>query len=1092
MTNRLKFCTQTAVAALLIGASGAAAQAQATDQMETVVVTGFRESLANALELKKNSNLIMESVTAEDVGKMPDQDVAESLQRLPGVQIDRDQGKGTAVLIDGLRQNLTTLNGDDFLTGKEFYVEGEAGGGGAGSNVQYNSLSGIPSEEIGRVDVYKSPNAGLTEGGMGGIIDLRTRDPLSSKDGFSFAVQLRGTSTSYGSIAGTTPDATLVASYKPSSTFAITGSVSYDYENTITHEYEAYNRSPWDITGADVSGYNGVGNLASTTVAAVANPAYVATCPGPNNSAKWSAGCPNPATNVANLSNGSFTANSGQGTLPGGKTYILPEYAYFTNVNDSNRTIGATLGATWQATNAITTSINWFYSHTGDQNINYSDKVGFNGSGSTSNVPGQSPPGIDADNPYSIDGNGVVQSATFYLQGAETATLYQDTHTEANNLQWHTKWDDGGPLTGTFDVSYSRATSNLQADQEDVEHGYYSADGQSASIQSTAPGCNNFAPSCAAGAGNPAIQLQWSNGGSSGLPTASYIGTYANVLSNAQDTLFKSAWAWANLGKEQEDAVRGELVDKPAFLSGVDGTITGGFRIAQRDVAETFGRYLINGLDVNGNYIANCCYGSGNGSYLYYQDPGYAAIPYSTATSNPSLAMTVKNFALGNIIVKNPSTGGMTNPATFLNTIWNNASVVPTMTPSAIVTPSGVVACSGTSQPAACSVPAKTATPNNSEKFFVDTLSSFKVHETTESAYLMSDLGSKDKGFHANFGVRVVLTSQTVDGATSAPVVTSYGTATWNGVNNNNTPFSTGHYTVDILPSMNVDFYVTDDQIVRFAAARVVSPADLFNLGVGQSYNFTRETGSGINIHTGQADGFEFANGSSGNPLLDPYRANQFNLTWEDYFAPGGLASVSGFYKQIESFEVTEPVNTFVSDDFGGTTGPITEPVNGGKGSIEGLEFSGQYAFDDGLGFAANYTYTQSTSALTTAFSSHLPIPGVAAHALTGTVYYENYGFDARMSYSWRSKAVNDGLGGSTFSPTNTATGNPVAYGVFTAPYGELDAQVAYNINENISVQVSAQNLTAEAAHTYLQFPNMPFTYDNSGTRYFFGFRFKD
>jgi outer membrane receptor protein involved in Fe transport len=90
------------------------------------------------------------------------------------------------------------------------------------------------------------------------------------------------------------------------------------------------------------------------------------------------------------------------------------------------------------------------------------------------------------------------------------------------------------------------------------------------------------------------------------------------------------------------------------------------------------------------------------------------------------------------------------------------------------------------------------------------------------------------------------------------------------------------------------------------------------------------------------------------------------------------------------------------------------------------------------------------------------------------------------MSYSWRSKAVNGGVGGSVFAPINTATGNSVNYGVFTAPYGQLDAQLGYNINDNFSVSVSAQNLTAEAQHTYLQYPNQPFTYDNSGTRYFF------
>src|ERR1035438_6997 len=115
----------------------------ANDQLTEIVVTGFRASLQSALDTKRNSNLPIESVAPEDIGKMPDQDVAESLQRLPGVQIDRGPtGEGTAVLIDGLRQNLTTLNGDVFLTGKEFYVSGEAANEGAGSNAQYNSLEG--------------------------------------------------------------------------------------------------------------------------------------------------------------------------------------------------------------------------------------------------------------------------------------------------------------------------------------------------------------------------------------------------------------------------------------------------------------------------------------------------------------------------------------------------------------------------------------------------------------------------------------------------------------------------------------------------------------------------------------------------------------------------------------------------------------------------------------------------------------------------------------------------------------------------------------------------------------------------------------
>ena len=190
--------------------------------VQEVVVTGYRASLQSALNAKRLNALPIESVAPEDIGKMPDQNVAEALQRLPGVQIDHAYGQGTQVLIDGLRQNLTTLNGDTFLTGKEFYVSGEASGGGAGGNSQYGSLEGVPSEEIGRIDVYKNPNASITEGGMGGTIDLRTRDPLDAPAGFSFAGNVRGTSAD--NTSGATPNATVVASYKADSRLAFTGS----------------------------------------------------------------------------------------------------------------------------------------------------------------------------------------------------------------------------------------------------------------------------------------------------------------------------------------------------------------------------------------------------------------------------------------------------------------------------------------------------------------------------------------------------------------------------------------------------------------------------------------------------------------------------------------------------------------------------------------------------------------------------------------------------------------------------------------------------------------------------------------------------
>lgn len=985
-----------------------APSATSSSTVQEVIVTGYRASLQSALQAKRNSDLPIESIVPEDIGKMPDQNVAESLQRLPGVQIDRAQGQGTAVLIDGLRQNLTTLNGDVFLTGKEFYVSGEGSGGGAGGNAQYNSLEGIPSEEIGGIDVYKNPEASITEGGLGGTINLKTRDPLAQPAGFTIGGNFRETSAQ--GAHGDTPNATLVGSYRPSDRLAFTASVSLDDENTHTKEFQDQNRNQWLIANSATAPYTG-------------------------------------ALTAADLS-----------TLPGGKTYIEPQLAYFSDVYDQRKTTGATFGAAAKLTDSIRTDFNWFYSRENDVSLTYSDKVWFNGQGAS---PGTLIPGIDPTQPYSIDANGVVQNGTFSANGAETATLYQHNVATANNLQWVTKWDNGGDLRGSVDISYAKANSNLQADQADVEHGLYTT---SAGVATSpgAPGCNNGASTCTNATGSHGYQFTWSNGGSSGLPSVSYLAPYANILSNPAWTTFKSNWAWANLTDQTVTAVKLDGVYTPKYLQEVDAKISFGVRYADRSVDQTFGRYLINGTLSNGQVAGDVGGGASSGPWDYYIDPGYGTpnLPYSTATSNPGLAYSVNNFAAGNMLVKAPGT--MSNPSTYLNAIWAGAGV-----------------------------------PNTTEAFFKDGLSSFKVQEDTTSAYVMGDIGGKSSRYHVNFGVRLVETELKIDNGQSAASPTFYGTASWNGVDSNVVPVTTKRSYTDVLPSFNFVLDISDTEKVRFGAARVMSPQDLFQLGLGNSYNFTRQTNARVNVKTGLQDGFAFAGGSSGNPDLDPYRASQFNLSYENYFTKGGIISVAGFFKQVDNFVETQNIATLVADDFGGTTADVSKPVNAGHGQIYGLELSGQWAFGEavapwlkGLGAAANYTRSLSFSDQVTAFSNSAAIPGVAKNAFTGTLYYEHGGFSARASYSWRDKSVNDSLVGSTFAFPDQNGVNKV-YQVFSAPYGQLDAQLEYDFSKQLGVVFSIQNLTNEVQHTYLQWPNLPFTYDDSGRRLFLGVKFK-
>jgi iron complex outermembrane receptor protein len=1005
---RLAIMTAVSLDASFVGhAAFAADQTQTTsqstaktDELTEVIVTGYRQSLQTALDAKRISILPIESVAAEDIGKMPDNNVAESLQRLPGVQIDRSgaNGQGNSVLIDGLRQNLVTLNGDVFLTGKEFYVSGEGSGGGAGGNRQYGSLETIPSELVSGIDVIKNPDASITEGGLGGTINLKTANPLLAPQGLSLGGLFRESDAQRQD--SKTPDGTLVGSYKLNDNVAVSASLTYSDLKTHTNEYQAANRSGWVISNSATGPYTGL-------------------------------------LTAANV-----------GTI--GQHYIVPQLGYFTDILDQAKEKGASFDISVKLTDSITSNFLWFYSREDETTIDYTDKAWFNGQDTTPL------PGLDPTQPFSIDPNGVVQNAVFNALGAETATLFQQNISQANNFQWVTKFDNDGPLHGLFDASFAHATSNLQAAQADVEHGFYATGGGMATAP-TAPGCNNGQLCPVGGPGNHGYEFAYGNGGTSGLPSVSYLAPFADVLSNPAYTTFKSNWAWANLTDQKNFAVKGELKWDAPMVTEMKTTITAGVRYAGRDIDQTFGRYLINGTLADG-LVAGTNTGTpapGFGPWVYFSDPGYGnpSIPYSTALSNPGLALTVNNFGAGPIMVKNPYTGGMTNPSTFLQTVWAGAGV-----------------------------------PNMTEQFFKDGLSSFDVTERTTAPYLMVDMGGPSSRVHMNFGVRLVNTDLTIHGGGANPAGPTYfGTASWNGLESNVIPVTTKRNYTDVLPSFNFVLDVTDTQKVRFGAAKVVAPQDLYSLGLGQSYNFTRGANDPV---TGNAR-FFFDGGSSGNPNLDPYRASQFILSYENYFAPGGLASIATFYKQVDNFVETENIATFVKDDFGGTTNNVTLPVNAGNGRIYGIEVSGQYAFGDavewlrGFGAAANYTYSQSQSQQPTSFTTTGPIPGVSRNAMTGTLYYENHGFSIRGSYSYRDKALNDSQVGSTF-----AFGGKV-YEVFSAPYGQLDAQASYDFNRHVGVIVSVQNLTDEAQHTYLQWPNQPFTYDDSGRRFFVGVKGK-
>lgn len=174
-------------AAIAVGSAPALAQSAQTDENAAdqssisdaaaaeIIVTGVRASLQSAASIKRNATAVVDSIVAEDIGKLPDNNVAESLQRITGVQITRSQGQGRGIAIRGLSQVQTLLDGRDIFTASSRTL----------------SVSDVPAELVGGIDVYKTVQADQIEGGLGGTVDLRLRRPFDFK-GLEIGGSLKG------------------------------------------------------------------------------------------------------------------------------------------------------------------------------------------------------------------------------------------------------------------------------------------------------------------------------------------------------------------------------------------------------------------------------------------------------------------------------------------------------------------------------------------------------------------------------------------------------------------------------------------------------------------------------------------------------------------------------------------------------------------------------------------------------------------------------------------------------------------------------------------------------------------------------------
>ncbi|MET3665107.1 TonB-dependent receptor [Caulobacter sp. 1776] len=347
----------------------------------------------------------------------------------------------------------------------------------------------------------------------------------------------------------------------------------------------------------------------------------------------------------------------------------------------------------------------------------------------------------------------------------------------------------------------------------------------------------------------------------------------------------------------------------------------------------------------------------------------------------------------------------------------------------------------------------------------------YAVGEKEASAYLRADFSTADDDLTGNVGLRYVHTDQESSGY--APDLTQIrfslgsSTTTLPSV----TPVSIKRKYHDLLPSLNVRYRLREDLVLRAAAAKVMSRPTLSTLSPSTTVNANT---SFITIN---------------NPMVDPYRAKQLDVSVEYYFGHGGLLSAAVFYKDVQNFVVstsrTENINVILTET--GATVPrsftISQPDNGAGGKLKGAEVGVQAPltflpgpFDD-FGVIANFTYISADDVATVQGGPALALPGVSKYSYNLVGYYENGRLSARLAYNFRSKFVN-------------ATASTFGDGSYAHSYGQLDFSAGYDLTKSISLTLDGQNLT-DSARIDQNVYGYARGYENVGRRFTAGVRAK-
>ncbi|MFN3352295.1 MAG: TonB-dependent receptor [Brevundimonas sp.] len=1006
------------LATTALASAALAAPAWAQDpatEVEEIVITGIRASQEQAIDIKRDTVAIVDAISAEDIGKLPDVTVADALQRIAGIQIQRNAGEGATVNIRSLPQVVTLLNGEQYLSP-----------GNLGS-AQPN-LNDVPSQLMNSLVVFKSMDPRNALSGISGTIDLRTRRP------FDFG---------YGTTLATT------AEYA-------TG------ERTREDDYLFNALANWR------------GDRFGVMAAAVVSES-------------------NLGNNYSGVGGGVFGNNDWGGSGP---NWIAPHgYESFNRVVERQR-LGVNGAFQWDIEDGLTLTAEVFYT----KQEEYNRAAGLNISNRWSALGWTTPTAFTETGVNGSNGQPWLDVTEYDLDvwWMNSFTVNRATENESTNFNLELDYDKGGPFT--FSVRAIHADASLLSMngqvQGDLSNWQYSPDRQFTLFRDPNDRTRGpFYPADIAAM----YPGQYSNGvvGSNG-------GRYVNPnpLGYGEDPLVhlniggsKTVWS------EFDNPISGGLgagATLTDYMANLDSYAVAAFSSegnqaneSTLDVARLDGSYefdapmlgFINRIDVGGRFsnreveienfhLFSDFYG-GNGAsdangcsvqwkaidVVMNQNQCRAGEFVSNPAYNPALPAGATPGNCGDGAAPNTPTcfqGYTVNRPTKLdehNNVYfldDYGSITQGLPGVWVVDPrdfDDVVAF----QERVFGSAYRVIIPGNTYDVGLQE-SSFYLNSNIGFGALSGDVGLKV--IRTELDVRQNLTGETRNyGDTNQDVGDTFANRSY----------------YDYLPSVNLAYDFNDRLRLRFAFAKTMIPLDLGNYGGGVTIQTADSVGPTPDNPNASPVGVRQVTGATanGNPDLDPWRSDNYDLSLEYYLGRGTLFNVALFRLNIDSFVTRATVLDGQFPDQDGVirrTVPVNRPVQGDGGELQGVEVGAKIALSDFLvdggiwsnfGFDGSFTYSDSSQNAQNLSGEDLPFQDNSKYSYNAAIWYQDDRLQARAAYNYR-------------TPRLATTFGQIPIYQDTAQY--LDINVTYNVTDDVAVYFNGSNVLGEIEEYYLEF----------------------